>query len=135
MPDEGVGCHSGVMLGRVHHIVIDTADPAGLAHFYSQLLDLPVTYSSEHWVVVAENQTSSGLAFQLAPGNLAPTWPDPDVPQQMHLDIMVDDPVAAAAAVEQLGGRKARSTDSVFFDPSGHPFCLIDRPGWAASLE
>jgi catechol 2,3-dioxygenase-like lactoylglutathione lyase family enzyme len=122
------------MLGRLHHVVIDTADPSGLAHFYSQLLGLPVTYSSKDWVVVANDQASSGLAFQLAPGNVAPSWPDPRIPQQLHLDIMVDDPVAAAAAVERLGGRKADSSDTVFFDPSGHPFCLVDRPGWAAPL-
>ena len=30
------------------------------------------------------------IAFQLAPGHRAPTWPDFAVQQQMHLDIMVE---------------------------------------------
>jgi catechol 2,3-dioxygenase-like lactoylglutathione lyase family enzyme len=135
LPDAAVECHTRGMLGRVHHVVIDTADPAGLAEFYSQVLGLPITYRSEDWVVVADDQTSSGLAFQLAPKNLAPSWPDPRVPQQMHLDVMVDDPVAAGAAVELLGGRRSDSSENVFFDLSGHPFCLISRPNWAAPLK
>lgn len=60
-----------------------------LAGFYSALLGLPVTYRSDDWVVVAANDTSSGLAFQLAPTNPPPTWPDPAVPQQVHLDITI----------------------------------------------
>ena len=56
------------MIGRMHHVVIDCPDPAALAEFYSQLLGLPVTYRSADWVVVAASDTSSGLAFQRAPG-------------------------------------------------------------------
>jgi catechol 2,3-dioxygenase-like lactoylglutathione lyase family enzyme len=83
------------MIGRLHHIVLDCADPMAVARFYSELLGLPVTYRGEDWVVVAASETSSGLAFQLAPGHRRPTWPDPAVPQQLHLDIMVEDPAAA----------------------------------------
>jgi hypothetical protein len=56
---------------------------------------LPVTYRDDDWVVVAASDTSSGLAFQRAPGNQPPTWPDPAIPQQIHLDIMVEDVAAA----------------------------------------
>ena len=56
------------MLGQLHHVVLDCPDPAGLAAFYSQLLGQPITYQSDYWVVVAANDKSSGLAFQLAPG-------------------------------------------------------------------
>lgn len=55
------------MIGRLHHVVIDCPDPAALAQFYSDLLGLPVTYRGEDWFVVSENETSSGLAFQLVP--------------------------------------------------------------------
>jgi catechol 2,3-dioxygenase-like lactoylglutathione lyase family enzyme len=54
------------MIGRLHHVVLDCPDPAALAAFYSELLGLPITYRSDDWVVVADNETSSGLAFQLA---------------------------------------------------------------------
>ena len=120
---------SGV-LGRLHHIVLDCRDPDALATFYSQLLDQPITYQSEDWVVVAANDTSSGLAFQLAPDHRPPTWPDPALPQQIHLDVMVEDLSAAEPRVLALGAKRLPG-DHVYADPAGHPFCLIRRPGWA----
>ena len=73
----------GSMIGRMHHVVLDCPDPAAVAAFYSALLGLPVTYSDDDWVVVAASDTTSGLAFQRAPGNQPPTWPDPAIPQQV----------------------------------------------------
>jgi catechol 2,3-dioxygenase-like lactoylglutathione lyase family enzyme len=121
------------VIGRMHHVVLDCPDPAALAEFYSALLGLPVTYRSADWVVVAANDRSSGLAFQLAPDNRPPTWPDPEVPQQVHLDIMVDDIAAAGSRVLELGAVRL-SDDNVFADPAGHPFCLIPRPRWAPPI-
>jgi len=124
----------GTMIGRMHHVVLDCPDPAALAAFYSTLLGLPVTYRDDDWVVVAASDTSSGLAFQLAPGNQPPTWPDPAVPQQFHLDIMVEDVAAAGPRVLTLGAVKLDS-DNVYADPAGHPFCLIRRPPWAPPIR
>jgi catechol 2,3-dioxygenase-like lactoylglutathione lyase family enzyme len=118
------------MIGRMHHVVLDCPDPAATAAFYSELLGLPVTYRSDDWVVAAASDTSSGLAFQLAPGHRPSTWPDPAVPQQFHLDIMVDDVADAGARVLALGAAKLAG-DDVYADPAGHPFCLIPRPAWA----
>jgi catechol 2,3-dioxygenase-like lactoylglutathione lyase family enzyme len=89
----------GSVIGRMHHVVLDCPDPAVLAAFYSDLLGLPVTYRDDAWAMVAVNETSSGLAFQRAAGNQPPTWPSPAVPQQSHLDIMVEDPAAAGPRV------------------------------------
>lgn len=125
--DEGV-------IGRLHHAVLDCPDPAALAEFYSQLLGWPVTYRSAEWVVVAENDTTSGLAFQLAPDHLSPAWPDPARPQQVHFDVMVEDPDEATRAVVALGARLMPEGDHVFADPAGHPFCLIRRPQWAPPI-
>jgi catechol 2,3-dioxygenase-like lactoylglutathione lyase family enzyme len=72
------------MIGRIHHVVLDCPDPPALATFYSSLLGLPVTYQDDDWVVVAVNETTSGLAFQRAPSNRPSTWPDTEVPQQVH---------------------------------------------------
>jgi catechol 2,3-dioxygenase-like lactoylglutathione lyase family enzyme len=118
------------VIGRLHHVVLDCPDPAALAEFYSRLLGQPVTYQSDDWVVVAASDASSGLAFQLAPGHRRPTWPDPAVPQQVHLDIMVEDVAASGPLVLALGAQKLDGED-VYADPAGHPFCLIRRPGWA----
>ena len=118
------------MIGRLHHLVIDCPDPRALAAFWSALLDQPITYDSDHFVVVAASDTSSGLGFQLAPDSRPVTWPEPDVPQQMHLDVMVDDVDAATPRVLALGARSLHG-DGVFADPAGHPFCLIPRPAWA----
>lgn len=122
------------MIGRAHHLVLDAPDPLGLAQFYATLLGLAVTYTSPDWVVIAGADNHSGFAFQLAPDYRAPTWPDPAVPQQWHVDVMVDDLEAAAPLVEQLGARRLGSGDHVYADPAGHPFCLIKRPDWAAPV-
>lgn len=122
------------MIGRRHHVVIDTPDPETLAHFYSELLGLPVIYRSDDWVVVADDDRSSGLAFQLAPDRLPPSWPDPSRPQQCHLDVMVDDLGLADREVLALGATRLASGDHVYADPAGHPFCLIPRPAWAPPI-
>jgi catechol 2,3-dioxygenase-like lactoylglutathione lyase family enzyme len=122
------------VIGRRHHVVIDAPDPAALAAFYSELIGLPITYESPDWVVIAENDTSSGFAFQFAPDHRAPRWPDPEAPQQFHLDVMVEDPATAEAAVIALGGRRLAVGDHVYADPAGHPFCLIRRPPWAPPI-
>ena len=117
------------MIGRLHHVVLDCPDPRRLASFYSALLDQPITYDGGDWVVVAPDEASSGLAFQLAPDHRPPTWPDSRVPQQFHLDVMVEDVAAATPRVLAMGATKLQG--DVFADPAGHPFCLIKRPGWA----
>jgi catechol 2,3-dioxygenase-like lactoylglutathione lyase family enzyme len=121
------------MIGRMHHVIVDCPEPAALAEFYSAVLGLPVTYRDEDFAVVAVNDTSSGLAFQRAPDNRPPTWPDPAVPQQVHLDIMVEDVAAAGPRVLELGAVKLDG-ENVYADPAGHPFCLIPRPRWAPPI-
>lgn len=124
------------MIGRMHHVIIDCPDPAALASFYSELIGQPVTYRSADFVVIAANDRTSGLAFQLAPGNREPTWPDGTVPQQSHIDVMVDDLDVATERVLAIGARRLEPSGPeqhayVFADPAGHPFCLIPRPVWA----
>lgn len=122
------------MIGRLHHIVIDCPDPVQLAEFYRELLGWPITWQEQDFVVVARDDTASGVAFQLASQHQAPNWPDPRHPQQIHLDVMVDDLQHAAKAVTAIGATALRTEadgQHVFADPAGHPFCLIPRPGWA----
>jgi catechol 2,3-dioxygenase-like lactoylglutathione lyase family enzyme len=124
------------MIGRLHHVIIDCPDPPALAAFYSELLGLPVTWQEADFAVVARNDTSSGIAFQLAPDHQPPRWPDPRWPQQFHLDVMVDDVAAAEPQVLALGARLLQGGDGlrIYADPAGHPFCLIPRPAWAPPI-
>jgi hypothetical protein len=56
-----------------------------------------------------------------------PRWPDPDHPQQVHLDIEVADLDADQATALRLGATKLQDFDDhrVFADHVGHPFCLF----------
>jgi catechol 2,3-dioxygenase-like lactoylglutathione lyase family enzyme len=115
------------MVGRLHGIVIDCPDPSALARFYEQLLGWVRVQDDGDWVVIGEAADRVGLAFARAAGFRAPTWPEPEVQQQMHLDVRVDDLDTAEAAAIALGARRlAGGGDDfrVFADPAGHPFCL-----------
>jgi len=126
-----------VAIGRLHHLVIDCPDPRRLAEFWSAVLGQDVTYADDDFVVVARSDRHSGLAFQRAPDHQAPDRGDPARPQQMHLDVMVDDVAEAHARVLALGARRLTTAapgageGDVYADPAGHPFCLVARPGWA----
>ncbi|MEO3800323.1 VOC family protein [Nonomuraea sp. B1E8] len=117
-------------IARFRTIVLDCPDPEGLAEFYSNLLGWPVTSVEEDWVVVSDGGSSGRLAFQLAPDHRPPAWPDPRHPQQIHLDLTVDDMDEAEARAVGIGARKHEHQPSeddafrVFLDPAGHPFCL-----------
>jgi hypothetical protein len=120
------------MTARQHHIVLDCPDPLRLAGFYSALLALPITYTSEDWVVVSVDEHHSGLAFQLAPDHVPPVWGDPQRPQQLHLDLMADDPAVTGAEAVSLGATPLSPPgEHVYADPAGHPFCLVRTPPWA----
>jgi catechol 2,3-dioxygenase-like lactoylglutathione lyase family enzyme len=121
------------MIGRLHHVVIDCPDPLRVAAFYAEVLGSEITYRSDDWVVVSTSSHASGLAFQRAPEHKPPRWPDPEAPQQVHLDIMVEDVAAAGPRVLALGATTLPG-DNVYADPAGHPFCLIPRPGWAEPI-
>ena len=98
-------------IGRLHHTIVDCPDPHRLAEFYARLLDLPVTYADDDFAVVSRDDRTSGLAFQRSPDQRPPTWPDPAVPQQIHLDVMVEDVAAATPRVLALGATKLAGDD------------------------
>ncbi|NLJ54734.1 MAG: VOC family protein [Intrasporangiaceae bacterium] len=120
--------------------VLDCPDPQELASFYAALLGWEVEPSEgDEWVdLVAPNGHATrenpdggrSLSFQRVADYVAPTWPTGSHPQQMHLDLGVDDIDAAEPAVLALGGRVAEEQPSedggfkVYLDPAGHPFCL-----------
>ena len=109
-------------------IVLDTDDLSGLATFYGELLGCKITSNEEDWITL-KGDADVALGFQLAPNHRPPTWPSNDVPQQIHLDLHVNDLEEAARFAESLGARRVKDVSPngsfiVFVDPSGHPFCL-----------
>jgi hypothetical protein len=114
-------------LARLASTALDCSDPAALAAFWAELIGGEVAFSSDEFCAV---QTGNGwLATLRIADYQAPTWPDPSVPKQMHLDLAVRDLDAAEAEALRLGATKADYQPApelwrVFLDPAGHPFCL-----------
>lgn len=119
------------MIGKLNEIVIDTADVKGLSAFYGELAGFSTVSVDDDWVTT-ETPEGWKVAFQRVEDHLAPRWPDPAHPQQMHLDFVVADLPAAVEAALKLGATRlpgGGETFTVLADPSGHPFCLCARDG------
>lgn len=112
-------------IARLPSPVIDCPDPARLAAFYGALLDWPVDLD-DGWADIRSGPAP--ISFQQVADYRPPTWPSQEVPQQFHLDFLVDDLDAAEQAVLELGAVKAEyqpgTSFRVYLDPAGHPFCL-----------
>jgi catechol 2,3-dioxygenase-like lactoylglutathione lyase family enzyme len=114
------------MIGHLYSVVIDCPEPEALARFYEELLGLSRQSTKSEWVVIGDDTTR--VAFQQAPDLREPRWPDPERPQQFHVDVMVDDVDAAEERVLALGARRLPGEGDdfrVYADPAGHPFCLV----------
>lgn len=127
------------------HTVLDTPDVRGLAEFYRRLLGLQYRPGDERpaagtpddadWLVLTDAQGRRMLAFQQATELKRTTWPSPEVPMQMHLDLTVPDAEALTrqhARALELGAELLfdRTDDPdeplyVYADPAGHPFCIF----------
>ena len=114
-------------LSRFPSFVIDCPDAGAMAAFYAALLDWKPDVSDD-WANVRPADGSNCISFQQVENYTPPQWPAQQVPQQMHLDVIVDDLDAGEAAVLALGAVKHEyqpgTTFRVFLDPAGHPFCL-----------
>jgi hypothetical protein len=107
----------------------DCPDPAELARFYGEALDLPVIHAGDDFVLLGRDG-SPGLGFIRLAGYQRPTWPDPSCEKQAHLELGVDDLDAAQArmlalgAVEPPGAQPHPDQRRILLDPAGHPFCI-----------
>jgi catechol 2,3-dioxygenase-like lactoylglutathione lyase family enzyme len=116
------------MIGRLKTVVLDAADMQAEARFWSEVLGLSVVHEEDDWTTL--EGPGVRLAVQLAPDHVPPAWPDPARPQQLHLDIQVDEPDGAERQVVALGARRLPDPPDadgfrVYADPAGHPFCLV----------
>jgi catechol 2,3-dioxygenase-like lactoylglutathione lyase family enzyme len=125
---------TGVAVGRFDTVVIDCPDPRALAKFYAALLSQDIADDgNDSWQSLRGDGSGVSLAFQRATNYVAPQWPD-GPPQQLHLDLTVDDLVVAHDAAVALGATPlspstppepgTASSFRVYADPAGHPFCL-----------
>jgi catechol 2,3-dioxygenase-like lactoylglutathione lyase family enzyme len=117
------------MIGHLEKTVLDCPDPRALAIFYGAILGMRINEDLGDWVVIGSRPGARQLAFQRATPWNPPDWPDPRHPQQLHLDIRVEDIEAAEREVLALGARRLpgelEGRYRVFADPAGHPFCLV----------
>jgi hypothetical protein len=125
-----------VTLPRLQLTALDCPDPLALAEFYSKLTGLEVEPLGDFppgdvdWIEL-DNGSQPTLAFQKVDTYVAPTWPEGPLPQQLHLDFVIDDLDRGERLALSLGATKHRyqpgGTFRVFLDPVGHPFCLVLR--------
>ncbi|MEG3615441.1 VOC family protein [Isoptericola haloaureus] len=131
---------------RIRQVVLDTTDARTLAEFYRRMFGLRYRPGDDppddgeadprgaDWLVLGGTGGFS-LAFQQVDTVAPPTWPDPAVPQQLHLDTTVPDVATLDRQHDRalaLGARLLfdRSDDPqeplrVYADPHGHPFCMF----------
>ena len=126
-PEAGRGSIDSMNITR-QITVFDTADLAAESTFWAGMLGGTVEAEDDWHTVYVDG--SPRLGFQLAPDHVQPDWPDGQ-PQQLHLDLYVDDIASAHEEAMALGARLLRTADvadaegfRVYADPSGHPFCL-----------
>jgi catechol 2,3-dioxygenase-like lactoylglutathione lyase family enzyme len=132
---------------RFVQVVLDTTDARRLAEFYRELLGYHYRPGHEpppdggddergrDWLVLLTPEGRRGLAFQQVERLTPTTWPDDEIPQQMHLDLVVPDKAELDRQHDRalrLGAtlRHDRSDDEgeplrVYTDPSGHLFCIF----------
>ncbi|MFB7293108.1 VOC family protein [Actinacidiphila glaucinigra] len=120
------------MIATLQCTVIDCPDPTALGTFYQGVLGWALDTADPSWVTLTSPH-GARIAFQEVPFHRPPRWPDPEHPQQFHLDFDVPtradverahEEVVALGAVFLHDSGGERSGFRVFADPAGHPFCL-----------
>ena len=108
-------------------VMLDCPDAKALSHFYAELLGKPVTYEADGVAMIGEDGAQP-VMFQQVEQYTAPRWPDPAYPQQIHLDVTVQDVDAAERAALDIGATRLDGVGPnwrVYADPAGKPFCLV----------
>jgi hypothetical protein len=126
-------CRSVRVMDMVRQVIVfDAADLHAESAFWAGILGGHV-FKDDGWHSVIDAAGQWRIGVQLAPDHVPPDWPD-GTPQQVHLDLHVDDPRAAHEEAIALGARllqpapdlDAAEGRQVYADPAGHPFCI----GW-----
>lgn len=118
------------MIGTLRTVVLDARDIVGLSAFYRELAGWTQAHADDEWVTLTTGD-GGRVAVQYAPDHRPPRWPDPDHPQQAHLDLLVPELDAATERAIGLGATLLRRGETwhTLADPAGHPFDLCLRAG------
>jgi hypothetical protein len=128
-------------------VVLDTTDARGLAEFYRQLLGYVYRPGDEQpigdqpdergqdWLVIRHPTGAPRIAFQQVRVLRRSTWPQEEVPQQLHLDLTVptrrdldlqhERAIALGATLRYDRSTHEEEPLRVYADPDGHPFCIF----------
>ena len=116
---------------RINHqvVVFDAADLTAESSFWAGLLHGSVDAEEDWHRVIVDGRPAVGV--QLAPDHVPPEWPHGN-PQQIHLDLWIDDIDSAHEEAMALGAKLLKAVSDttepdnfqVYADPAGHPFCL-----------
>jgi hypothetical protein len=122
-------------IAKYAYTALDCENPIALAEFYSKITGWAVEplgdFAPEDvtWLELLDEEGKTKMGFQKIDNYRRPTWPEGDVSQQLHLDFHVLDMEKARAEIIAIGAVQAEFQSAehyqVFFDPEGHPFCLI----------
>jgi hypothetical protein len=111
-------------------VMLETPDPRGLLVFWSEILGVPIHAVDDTGGSLDFGEGVGYFAVQRAEIYEPPVWPPVPGTQgmQMHIDVEVDDLVAAVEHAVELGATVAAHQPQddvrVMLDPAGHPFCL-----------
>lgn len=113
----------------------ESADPGGIARFYSALVGWPIVNDEPDLAVLAASPQGPYFVFDRVEDYRAPTWPPAEGDQRpmMHYDFQVGDLDSAMEDAVALGATVAdhqpQEAVRVMLDPEGHPFCLCRDDG------
>lgn len=119
-------------VGRLADLVLDCEDAPTLAAFWASVLGRNIAHREDGWVSLSRGEDGHCLSFQEVQNYQPPRWPGQEVPQQMHLDVLVQDLATAEAEVRALGATPMSEVLDpgprqwrIYADPAGHPFCIV----------
>jgi Glyoxalase-like domain len=122
---------------RLVNLVVDAADPAGLARFWAAALDWPITSEDDDEVAIEPPADDPRQRGQL-PLVFVPVADAKTAKNRVHLDLAsnsADHQAALVARLERLGARQvdigqpADVTWVVMADPEGNEFCVVSHVG------
>jgi predicted enzyme related to lactoylglutathione lyase len=112
----------------IANVVIGTpiGDVRRAGELYASLLGWKIV--RDDWIKIAKSRAAA-LQFAFGDGwsdERPPRWPDPEFPQQLHIDVLVRDVEAVGAEAVALGATLLQDCGAfrTYADPWGHPFCL-----------
>jgi glyoxalase superfamily protein len=109
---------------RFHQVMIDCADPPGLAEFWSSFTGYIVKRAVEDWATIESEDGSRRIGFQLVPEGKV-------VKNRVHIDFMAKDEETTAKEIEAIGATRRWVREDpedpfvVLADPEGNEFCIV----------